>query len=429
MIQILKANSKKAQEALQRLQQRGGLEDKAILATVEKIVSDVKQRKDEALLYYTRQLDAPKITLEQIRISQKGLKAATTQVSSEFLKSVKLAKERIYRFHQRQLQNSWILTEADGAILGQLIKPLQRVGICVPSVAAPLVSSLIMATIPAKVAGVEEVIVCTAPRRDGSVDAHFLAAAYECEVDEFYKVGGAQAVAAMAYGTETIKKVDKIVGPGNLYSQLAKKLVYGIVDIDKLAGPSEVLVIADSSANPSYVAADLIAQAEHQENNPAILVTTSADLAKKVDAELEKQVAKVSRKRQINASLKKYGVAFIVEELQGAVNLANQIAPEHIEVHTENPSELLGSIRNAGAIFLGDYSPEAVGDYIAGPNHILPTGGAARFSSPLGVDDFAKRTSVISYTKTALDKVKSAIITLANVEGLDAHAASVKIRE
>ncbi|MCZ6680596.1 MAG: histidinol dehydrogenase, partial [Candidatus Poribacteria bacterium] len=334
----------------------------------------------------------------------------------------------IERFHQKQLRNSWMSTEADGVVLGHLIRPLNRVGVCVPAVSQLLVSSLMMSVIPPKVAGVAEVAAFIGPMRNRKIDPHMLVAAAECGIREIYKCGGAQAVGAMAYGTDTIPRVDKIVGPGNPYVQFAKKEVYGLVGIDKLAGPSEVLVIADHTAKAAYIAADLISQAEHSQDCCAILVTTLKGLAEQVRKEIELQMKDLPRQSELTGAFENYGVAFVVADLAEAVAITNEIAPEHVELEVENPLAWMDGIRNAGAIMLGPYTPESVGDYIAGPNHVLPTGGAARYASPLSVDDFLKKTNIISYTKTALEKVTPAVVKLAQIEGLDGHAAAMEIR-
>ena len=428
MIAILDARSDEAAAFIKKLNLRGQLEEPSILRTVRRILQDVQRDGDKAVIKYTRRFDAPRITVDEMRVTDVEIDEAAAQVDSDFHDAIRLARTNIERFHRKQLRNSWLTTEADGVVLGHLIRPLRRIGVCVPSVSQLLVSSLIMNLVPATVAGVEEIAVFMGPMRNRKIDPHMLVAAKECGVHEIYKCGGAQAVAAMAYGTDTIPKVDKIVGPGNLFVQLAKKEVYGPVDIDKLAGPSEVLIIADHTANPAYVAADLISQAEHSEECSAILVTTSREVAEQVRIEIEGQAQKLPRQSELTGAFENYGVAFIVADLAEAVEITNEIAPEHVELEVENPIEWVGAIRNAGAIMLGPYTPESVGDYIAGPNHILPTGGAARYASPLSVDDFLKKTSIISYTKTALEKVTPAVVKLAQIEGLQGHAEAMKIR-
>ena len=428
MLRIIETQTPESESFIAKLNARGGLTDENILKTVRRTLSDVQSEGDKAVTRYTRKLDAPRLSAKELKVRQNEFKQAYTEVDSDFIDAIVHAKRNIESFHQKQLQTSWVSTEADGVLLGHLIRPLKRVGVCVPSVSQLLVSSLLMNVIPAIVAGVEEIAVCMGPMRNKQINPHMLVAAAECGINEIYKCGGAQAVAAMAYGTETISPVDKIVGPGNLYVQLAKKEVFGHVDIDKLAGPSEILVIADSTADPDYVAADLISQAEHSPECSAILVTPSRGFAEQVKAAIEVQAQTLPRQDELVQAFENYGAALIVNDLAEAVTCANQIAPEHVELHMENPLEWIGEVRNAGAILVGPYSPEAVGDYIAGPNHILPTGTAARYASPLSVDDFLKKTSLISYTKTALAKVTPDVVKLAEIEGLAGHAAAMKIR-
>ncbi|MBI1927616.1 histidinol dehydrogenase [Candidatus Poribacteria bacterium] len=428
MLKIFESSSKEAKAFIEKLNLRGQLEDEGILKTVRQILSDVKKNGDKAVVQYTRKFDAPRLSVQELRVTEQEVSEAYPQVDSEFIDAIRHARTNIERFHQKQLRNSWFSAESDGVLLGHLIRPLRRVGVCVPAVSQLLVSSLLMNVIPAKVAGVEEIAVFMGPMQDGIIHPAMLVAAAECGVREIYKCGGAQAVGAMAYGTPTIPKVDKITGPGNLYVQLAKKEVYGLVDIDKFAGPSEVLVVADHTAHPDYVAADLISQAEHGEDSSAILVTTSRGIAEQVRAEIEFQMQKLPRQSQLKGAFENYGAAFVVEDLSEAIALVNTIAPEHVELVAENPLEWVGAIRNAGSIMIGPYTPESVGDYIAGPNHILPTGGTAKYASPLSVDDFLKKTSLISYTATALEKVTPAVVKLAQIEGLDGHAAAMTIR-
>ncbi len=428
MIRILEPDSEHASAFLEKLRHRGQLGDKGILKTVESILEDIRKDGDKAVLKYTREFDAPRISVNDLQVTEEEFREAYSHVDTDFVDAIKHARTNIEKFHQSQLRNSWMTAEQDGVILGHLIRPLKRVGLCVPSASQLLVSSLIMNAIPPIVAGVEEIAVFTAPAHNGEVGSHMIVAAAECGIREIYKCGGVQAVGAMAYGTDIIPKVDKIVGPGNHYVQLAKKAVYGPVDIDKLSGPSEILVIADHTAEPAYVAADLVAQAEHGEDCSAILVTTARDVAERVGAEIKLQIQKLPRQKEIIGAFGNYGVAFVVHELDQAIVLANEIAPEHVELVVENPFEWVGAIRNAGAIMVGPYTPESVGDYIAGPNHVLPTGGTARYASPLSVDDFLKKTSIVSYNKRALKKVTPAVVKLAQVEGLDGHAAAMKVR-
>ncbi len=428
MLRIVETETSETESFLAKLNERGRLLDENILRTVRKTISEVQDEGDKAVARYTRKYDAPRISTKGLKVQPREFKQAYSDVKSDYIDAIGHAKNNIESFHRKQLQKSWVSTEDDGVMLGHLIHPLKRVGVCVPSVSQLLVSSLLMSVIPATVAGVEEIAVCMGPMRNRHIDPHMLVAAAECGIDEIYKCGGAQAIAAMAYGTETIPAVDKIVGPGNLFVQMAKKEVFGHVGIDKLAGPSEILVIADSTADPDFVAADLISQAEHGAECSAILLTPSRGVAEQVKGAIELQAQTLPRQYELVKAFENYGVAIIVRDLTEAVEFANKIAPEHVELHVENPFEWIGDIRNAGAIFIGPYSPEAVGDYIAGPNHILPTGTAARYASSLSVDDFLKKTSLISYTKTALNKVTPDVVKLAEVEGLEGHAAAMKIR-
>ncbi len=428
MLRIVETQATEADVSLSKLKARGRLTDKSILKTVRRTLSDVQNEGDKAVIRYTRKLDAPRISVEELKVSPEEFATAYAEVPSDFIDAITHARTNIEKFHQKQLRTSWMSTAPKGVMLGHLIRPLRRVGVHVPAVSQLLVSSLLMNVIPATVAGVEEVAACIPPMRNRGTNPYMLVAASECGIQEIYKCGGAQAVAAMAYGTDTIPPVDKIVGPGNLYVQCAKKEVYGHVGIDKLAGPSEILVIADSTANPDYVAADLISQAEHGPECAAILLTPSLGFAEQVKTAIALQGESLPRYDELTAAFENYGVAFVTSDLTEAFALANEIAPEHLELHIENPFEWLGDIHNAGAILIGPYSPEVVGDYIAGPNHVLPTGGAARYASPLSVDDFLKKTSLISYTKAALAEVTPAVVKLAKVEGLEGHAAAMKIR-
>ncbi len=398
------------------------------LATVENILQDVKTRGISAVLDYTEKFDGIKLSTGQLIVTQQEFAAAYDLVDASFLKALKSAIDKITKFHKKQRKNSWLEKDEEDNLLGQIYTPIERVGIYVPGGTAAYPSSVMMNAIPANVAGVKEIIMVTPPAKDGSVNPHTLVAAKELGVDTIYKIGGAQAIGYLAYGDEHFRPVDKITGPGNIFVALAKKTVYGKVDIDMIAGPSEILVIADSTADPSYVAADLLSQAEHDVLASAVLVTPSIELAEKVKKELSKQLAKLSRKEIASASLKKYGALILVKDLNEAIEVANDFAPEHLELMVENPADYLNKIKNAGAIFLGAYTPEAVGDYFAGPNHILPTGGTARFYSPVTVDTFMKKSSVIFYTKDSLHKWGEEIIKLAQVEGLDAHANSIRAR-
>ena len=394
--------------------------------TVRKILNDVKEQGDAAVLKLTHQFDRHTLPLEKIKVSSEEIAAAYKEVKPEELAALKEAEKRIRLFHERQKQDSWTYEE-EGVMLGQMVRPLAVAGIYVPGGKASYPSSVLMNAIPAKVAGVERVVMCS-PFPDAVTRPHVLVAADLAGVTEIYKVGGAQAVAAMAFGTDTIPRVDKIVGPGNIFVALAKRLVFGTVDIDMIAGPSEILIVADSSANPAYVAADLLSQAEHDEDAVPILVTPDAVLAEEVGRELEKQVKALSKKAIAEVSLDNNCFLLITKSLEEALEMANEIAPEHLELSVENPSEWVKKVNNAGAIFMGHYTPEAMGDYLAGPNHVLPTSGTARFSSPLGVYDFIKRTSLISYTKEALQSCGKTVIMLAEMEDLGGHANSVKLR-
>ena len=394
--------------------------------TVRKILNDVKENGDEAVLQLTHQFDRHDLPLEKIRVTPDEIQAAYKEVSQEELDALREAAKRIRLFHERQKQDSWTYEE-EGVTLGQMVRPLEVAGIYVPGGKASYPSCVLMNAIPAKVAGVQRVVMCS-PFPDGETRPHVLVAADLAGVSEIYKIGGAQAVAAMAFGTDTIPRVDKIVGPGNIFVALAKRLVFGIVDIDMIAGPSEILIVADHTANPAYVAADLLSQAEHDEDAVPILVTSEGALAEKVRKELEKQVAGLSKKAIAEVSLENNCYLLVTKSLQDAVDMANKIAPEHLELSVENPEEWAEKVQNAGAVFLGHYTPEAMGDYLAGPNHVLPTSGTARFSSPLGVYDFIKRTSLISYTREALQKCGKTVTLLAEMEDLGAHANSVKLR-
>lgn len=395
---------------------------------VREILDNVQTRGDEAVLSYTAKFDGAELTADTLRVSPQDIEAAYGSVDTEFVRAIRKARDNIADFHRKQLHNSWLEPDTDGTILGQLIRPMERVGIYVPGGTAIYPSSVLMNAVPAKVAGVAEIVMAAPPNRSGNIEAATLVAAHEAGVTEIYKVGGAQAIAALAYGTETIRKVDLISGPGNIYVTLAKKFVYGQVNIDMLAGPSEILVIADDSADPVYVAADLLSQAEHDVLAAAILVTPSQELAQKVQVEIARQVGYLSRKEIITASLRDYSAVIVTGDLNEAIDLANRYAPEHLELAVADPFGSLGKIKNAGAIFMGHFTPEPVGDYIAGPNHVLPTGGTARFYSPLNVDTFMKKSSVIAYSPARLNEHGQDIIRLAETEGLDAHANAIKVR-
>lgn len=396
--------------------------------TVNDIIEAVRSKKDRALFDYTQQFDHCTITAETIRVTAEEIREAYDLVDQGLIEVMKKSAANITKFHEKQLHNSWIVPKEDGTILGQKILPIEISGVYVPGGKAAYPSSVLMNVLPAKVAGVKRIIMTTPPGKDGKVNPGTLVAADIAGVDEIYKAGGAQAIAAMAFGTESIPKVDKITGPGNIFVALAKKACFGFVSIDSIAGPSEILVLADETANPRYVAADLLSQAEHDELASAILITTSRELAEKVSTETENFIKTLSREKIIRTSLENYGNIFVADTMEEAIEAANEIASEHLEILTANPFETMTKIRNAGAIFLGEYSSEPLGDYFAGPNHILPTNGTAKFFSPLNVDDFMKKTSIISYSKDALRRVHKDIELFAAQEGLTAHANSIKVR-
>ena len=426
MIPILMASDAQALQA--RVMERSQLQNDDIAARVKEIVARVRQEGDAALFDYTRRFDQAEITADTVQVTREEIDAAYAAASPEWLAAMREAARRITAFHEKQKQNTWIDFQP-GIALGQKITPLQRVGVYVPGGTAAYPSSVLMNVLPAKVAGVEEIVMVTPPGRDGGVSYPLaLVAADIAGVDRIFKVGGAQAVAALAFGTESIPRVDKITGPGNIYVANAKREVFGHVGIDMVAGPSEVLVIADASADPRHVAADLLSQAEHDPLAAAILVTDSEPLARAVDAELERQTALLPRQEVIRKSLGAYGTIVVAESLAACADIANRIAPEHLELSVDAPYALLPRIRNAGAIFLGHFSPEPLGDYLAGPNHVLPTSGTARFFSPLSVDDFVKKSSIICCTREELEKVSDQVMLLARQEGLDAHANAVAIR-
>ena len=397
-------------------------------SAVDEILKNVKEKGDEALFAYTKEFDKTEVTKETIRVTEEEIKEAYEAVDPALIEVIRKALVNIRSYHEKQRQNSWFTTEAKGTMLGQKVTPLERVGVYVPGGKAVYPSSVLMNIVPAKVAGVDQIVMTTPPGKDGKVNPSTLVAAKEAGADEIYKVGGAQAIGALAYGTESIPKVDKIVGPGNIFVALAKKAVYGYVSIDSIAGPSEILVLADETANPRYVAADLLSQAEHDELASAILVTTSENLAKEVEKEIEGFLQTLSRADIIRKSLDNYGYLLIAPDMKSAIHTANEIASEHLEIITKNPFDTMTRIQNAGAIFLGEYSSEPLGDYFAGPNHVLPTNGTAKFFSPLNVDDFIKKSSVISYSREALEPIHKDIIEFATAEHLTAHANSIAVR-
>ncbi len=396
--------------------------------TVNEIISNVRKNGDKALFEYTLKFDKFEINAGNIKVTADEIKEAYNELSDDFIEVMKKSAENIRVFHEKQKRLSWIDTKEDGSILGQRILPIEISGVYVPGGKAAYPSSVLMNVVPAKVAGVERIVMCTPPGKDGKVNAGTLVAADIAGVTEIYKVGGAQAIAAMAFGTESVPKVDKITGPGNIFVALAKKACFGHVSIDSIAGPSEILVLADETATPRYVAADLLSQAEHDELASSILITTSKELADKVSTEIEEFLKTLSRSDIIKKSLENYGYIFVADNMEDAIDAANAIASEHLEIITKNPFETMTKIKNAGAIFLGEYSSEPLGDYFAGPNHILPTNRTARFFSPLNVDDFLKKTSIISYSREGLEKVHSDIELFAKEEGLTAHANSIAVR-
>lgn len=397
-------------------------------AAVNDILLNVRTNKDEALFKYTKDFDKADINASNIVVTKEEIEEAYTKVDPALVDVIRKSLRNIKEYHEKQKQYSWFDSKPDGTILGQKVTPLARAGVYVPGGKAAYPSSVIMNVVPAKVAGVEQIIMCTPPDHEGKVYPTTLVAANEAGVDVVYKAGGAQAIAAMAYGTESIPKVDKICGPGNIYVALAKKAVFGYVSIDSVAGPSEILVIADETANPRYVAADLLSQAEHDEMASAILITTSSELANKVSAEIDGFLKELSRSEIISKSLDNYGYILLVDDINEAVSVANDIASEHLEIVTKDPFNVMTKIKNAGAIFLGEYSSEPLGDYFAGPNHVLPTNGTAKFFSALSVDDFIKKSSIISYSREALEAIHNDIENFASAEHLTAHANSIKVR-
>ena len=397
-------------------------------SAVAEILAKVKSEGDEALFAYTKQFDKVEINKDTIRVAEEEIKEAYDTIDPALLDVIRKALVNIRTYHEKQIQNSWFTSTTNGTMLGQKVTPLNRVGVYVPGGKAVYPSSVLMNIVPAKVAGVPHIVMTTPPGKDGKVCASTLVAAREAGADEIYKVGGAQAVGALAYGTESIPKVDKIVGPGNIFVALAKKAVYGYVSIDSIAGPSEILVLADETANPRYVAADLLSQAEHDELACAILITTSREFADKVDQEVKGFVEVLSRKEIIQKSLDNFGYILIAEDMDEAIEAANEIAPEHMEIVTANPFEDMMKVKNAGAIFIGEYSSEPLGDYFAGPNHVLPTNGTAKFFSALSVDDFIKKSSIVYYSKAALRDIHKDIVQFATSEQLTAHANSIAVR-
>ena len=427
-MRILKLTEETQNNILENLLKRSPNSYGEFESRVNDIIQNVRERRDEAIFEYTEKFDGAKIGKENIRVTEEEIAEAYELVDPKLLDVIRKALVNIRDYHAKQKQYSWFDSDESGIILGQKVTPLHTVGVYVPGGKAVYPSSVLMNVIPAKVAGVKNVIMTTPCGKDGKVYPSTLVAAKEAGVDQIYKVGGAQAIAALAFGTESIPKVDKIVGPGNIYVALAKKAVFGYASIDSIAGPSEILVLADETANPRFVAADLLSQAEHDEMASAILVTTSEELAKKVSEEVDRFVAVLSRKEIIQKSLDQYGYILVADSLDAAIHTVNEIASEHLELVTKNPFEVMTKIRNAGAIFIGEYSSEPLGDYFAGPNHVLPTNGTAKFFSPLGVDDFIKKSSIISYSREALETVYKDIVQFAECEKLTAHANSIRVR-
>lgn len=425
-IEKLDQNTKK--DLLEKLLKRSPTSYGSYEQSVREILDDVRERRDQALFEYTEKFDGARISADNILVTEEEIREAYREVDPELVEIIRRSLHNIRTYHEKQRQYSWFDSRPDGTILGQKVTPLARVGVYVPGGKAAYPSSVLMNIAPAKVAGVDEIIMTTPPGKDGKVTATTLVAANEAGADRIYKAGGAQAIAALAFGTESIPKVDKIVGPGNIYVALAKKSVYGHVSIDSVAGPSEILVLADETANPRYVAADLLSQAEHDELASAILVTTSEALAKEVSDWTDRFIRELSRGEIIQKSLDNYGHILLADTLEDAIDAANEIASEHMEIVTADPFEVMTKIRNAGAIFIGEYSSEPLGDYFAGPNHVLPTNGTAKFFSPLSVDDFIKKSSIISYSRDALEKVHTDIEKFAEAEHLTAHANSIKVR-
>lgn len=425
-MKITKANGKTEYAIVENLKKRSGETDPKIVEIVTSILNGVKEGGDAAVREYTSRFDGsvPKKTV----IEKEELQQYLDVVEEDFINAITRAKDNIQRFHQRQAQQSWLTTEENGVIMGQRIRGLNRVGIYVPGGTAAYPSSVLMNAVPAKIAGVKEILMVTPPGAEGNPNPYIMAAAAIAGVDKVFLCGGAQAVAALAYGTEKIPKVDKIVGPGNIFVATAKRLLYGVVDIDMVAGPSEILIVADKTAKPSFLAADLMSQAEHDKMASAILLTTSETIARATVKEIEKQIKFLERQEIIECSLEDYGEIIVCETMEQAIKFANELAPEHLEMCVEEPLKYIGMIDNAGSVFLGNWSPEPLGDYFAGPNHVLPTSGTARFFSPLSVDSFIKKSSFIYYTQPELEKAKDDIITLAETEGLTAHANSIKVR-
>lgn len=424
MLRLFDLSKSSEEEILEIIENRE--EDLEVINDVKNILDEVKRDKDNALRKYNKLYD--NVDIYDLMVSKEEIDEAFNLVEEEFINALKASIKNIKKYHEKQLKNGYTITNDNGVFMGQLITPIERVGVYVPGGTASYPSSVVMNVIPAKIAGVKEVVMVTPPKSNGKINPYILVAARLSGVDEIYKVGGAQSIGALAYGTESIKKVYKIVGPGNIYVATAKKLVFGAVDIDMVAGPSEILVIADENANSKFIAADLMSQAEHDKRAAAILVTTSKKLYEEVVEEIKLQIKELERKDIIEESLMNYGMAIICNDLDKCIEISNNISPEHLELMIDNAIEYLGKVKNAGSIFLGSYSPEPLGDYYAGPNHVLPTSGTAKFSSPLSVDSFIKRSSYLYYPKEELERVSKEIMILAEKEGLTAHKNSVKVR-
>lgn len=426
MITTVVADGKNEYEFIDLLKKRAQNSDKNVVPIVSEIIENVAENGDKAVKEYTVKFDgkAP----EKVEITSDEIDSLIEKCDKDYLETIKKAAANIADFHKRQVQQSWLTTKNNGVMMGQRIRGLKRVGIYVPGGTAAYPSSVLMNAVPAKIAGVEEIIMCTPPQKDGTPNPNIIAAAKVAGVDRIFLMGGAQAVAALAYGTESVPKVDKIVGPGNIFVATAKKLLYGTVDIDMIAGPSEILIIADKSANPKFLAADLMSQAEHDVRASAILLTTSMEVARLTAREIDRQIKFLERQEIIEKSLNDYGEIIVCENLDQAIDFANELAPEHLEMCVEEPLKYIGRLDNAGSVFLGNYSPEPLGDYFAGPNHVLPTSGTARFFSPLSVDSFVKKSSFIYYTEDALRKDAEDVVRFAETEGLTAHANSIKVR-
>ena len=427
-MRIVKLNAETKKDLLKNLLKRSPSKFGNYAETVQGIVDDVRDNGDSALFSYTKKFDKADITAENVKVTQEEIDYAYTQVSPELLDVIRKAKKNIWEYHEKQKQYSWFDSKPNGTLLGQKVTALASVGVYVPGGKAVYPSSVLMNVMPAKVAGVEKIVMTTPCNAEGEVYATTLVAAKEAGVDEIYKAGGAQAIAALAYGTESVPKVDKIVGPGNIFVALAKRAVYGHVSIDSIAGPSEVMVLADETANSRYVAADLLSQAEHDEMASAILVTTSEELAEKVSVQVDKFIDELSRKEIMRKSIDNYGYILLADNMSDAIDAVNDIASEHLEIVTANPFDVMTRVKNAGAIFIGEYSSEPLGDYFAGPNHVLPTNGTAKFFSPLSVDDFIKKSSIIYYSREALEAVHTDIEAFAKAEQLTAHANSIAVR-